>query len=148
MTWLMVRAKIYQEEQLPAKYCMIRHFQFLVIHNMMDISKETFQLSTNFLTKSLKILLRTQEQELFLRIDKWLMNGKGPSLKNLQYCKFTTINNASQTILGESGRKINRIWVNQGSKFYNKSMKSRLHDYETQMYWCCINSNEIQVWCC
>ena len=42
------------------------------------------------------------------------MNGKGPSLKNLQYCKFTTINNASQTILGESGRKINRIWLNQG----------------------------------
>ena len=40
--------------------------------------------------------------------------------------KGITITNAFQEILDESGCKPNKIWVNKGSEFYNKSMKSRL----------------------
>ena len=34
-----------------------------------------------------------------------------------------TITNAFQKILDESNRKPNKIWVDEGSEFYNKSMK-------------------------
>ena len=40
--------------------------------------------------------------------------------------KTTTITNAFQKILDESNLKPNKIWVDKGSKFYNKSMKSWL----------------------
>ena len=35
----------------------------------------------------------------------------------------TTITNAFQKILDESNRKLNKIWVDEGSEFYNRSMK-------------------------
>ena len=35
-----------------------------------------------------------------------------------------TITNAFQKILDESNRKPNRIWIDKGSEFYNRSMKS------------------------
>ena len=35
----------------------------------------------------------------------------------------TTITNAFQKILDESNRKPNKIWVDEGSEFYNRSMK-------------------------
>ena len=38
--------------------------------------------------------------------------------------KGTTITNAFQNILKESNRKPNKIWVDKGSEFYNRSMKS------------------------
>ena len=38
--------------------------------------------------------------------------------------KVTTITNAFQKILRESHCKSNKIWVDKGSKFYNRSMKS------------------------
>ena len=38
----------------------------------------------------------------------------------------TTINNAFQKILHESNRKPDQIWVDTGSEFYNRSMKSWL----------------------
>ena len=38
--------------------------------------------------------------------------------------KGITITNAFQKILKESNRKPNKIWVDKGSEFYNKSMKS------------------------
>ena len=34
----------------------------------------------------------------------------------------------------ESNRKPNKIWVDKGSEFYNKSMKSRLQDNDVEMY--------------
>ena len=37
-----------------------------------------------------------------------------------------TITNALQKILDKSNRKPNKIWVDRGSEFYNKSMKSWL----------------------
>ena len=40
--------------------------------------------------------------------------------------KVITITNAFQKILDESGRKPNKIWVDKGSEFYNRSMKSWL----------------------
>ena len=36
------------------------------------------------------------------------------------------ITSAFQNILNESKRKPNKIWVDKGSEFYNRSMKSRL----------------------
>ena len=36
--------------------------------------------------------------------------------------------------MDESGHKTNRIWVNHGSKFYNRLMKSWLHDNDTEIY--------------
>ena len=41
------------------------------------------------------------------------------SLKNK---KGITISNAFQKILDESNRKPNKIWLDKGSEFYNKSM--------------------------
>ena len=40
--------------------------------------------------------------------------------------KGTTITNAFQKILDESNGKPNKIWVDKGGKFYNRSMKSWL----------------------
>ena len=40
--------------------------------------------------------------------------------------KVTTITNAFQKILDESPCKPNKIWVDKGSEFYNRSMKSFL----------------------
>ena len=42
----------------------------------------------------------------------------------LNYQRSITITNALQKILDESNSKSNRIWVDKGSEFYNKSMKS------------------------
>ena len=39
--------------------------------------------------------------------------------------KGIAITNAFQKILDESNRKPNKIWVDKGNKFYNRSMKSR-----------------------
>ena len=45
-----------------------------------------------------------------------------------------TITKAFQNILGESNRKPNKIWVDKGSKFYNRSMKSWLQDNDIELY--------------
>ena len=42
--------------------------------------------------------------------------------------KSIIITNAFQEILGESNRIPNKIWVDKGIKFYNRSMKSWLED--------------------
>ena len=39
-----------------------------------------------------------------------------------------------QEILDESGRKPNKIWVDKGGEFYNRSMKSWLQDNDIEMY--------------
>ena len=45
-----------------------------------------------------------------------------------------TITNDFQKILKESNRKPNKIWVDKGSKFYNRSMKSWLEKDDIEMY--------------
>ena len=48
--------------------------------------------------------------------------------------KGITITNAFQKILDESNRKVNKIWVDKASGFYNKSMKSFLQNNDIEMY--------------
>ena len=48
--------------------------------------------------------------------------------------KGTTITNAFQSILDSSKRKPNKIWVDQGSEFYNNVFKKWLKDNNISMY--------------
>ena len=48
--------------------------------------------------------------------------------------KGVTITNAFQRFLDESKCKPNKIWVDKGSEFYNRSMKSWLQDKNIEMY--------------
>ena len=48
--------------------------------------------------------------------------------------KWLSIVNAFQTILDSSKRKPNKIWIDQGSDFYNSSFKSWLKDNGIKMY--------------
>ena len=48
--------------------------------------------------------------------------------------KGITITNAFQHFLDESIRKPNKIWVDKGSEFYNRSMKLWLEKDNTEMY--------------
>ena len=43
---------------------------------------------------------------------------------HLKYKNCITITNAFQKILKEPNRKPNKIWIDKGSKFYNRSVKS------------------------
>ena len=45
--------------------------------------------------------------------------GKYACVTPFKVAKVITITNASQTNLDESGCKTNKIWVGQGSEFYN-----------------------------
>ena len=47
--------------------------------------------------------------------------------------KGITITNAFQIILDESNSKPNKIWLDKGSEFYNRSVKSWLQD-NIEMY--------------
>ena len=48
--------------------------------------------------------------------------------------KGFTITNAFQKILNRSNRKLNKIWVDKDSEFYNRSIKSWLEKNDTEMY--------------
>ena len=48
--------------------------------------------------------------------------------------KDVSIVNAFQNILDDSKRKPNKRWVDKGSEFYNRSMKSWLQDNDIAMY--------------
>ena len=48
--------------------------------------------------------------------------------------KGITITTAFQKILDESNRKPNKIWVDKGHEFYNRSMKSFLHNNDIEFY--------------
>ena len=48
--------------------------------------------------------------------------------------QIITITNAFQKILDEFNRKPNKIWVEKGSEFYNKSVKSWLEKNYIEMY--------------
>ena len=48
--------------------------------------------------------------------------------------KSITITNAFQKILNKSGRKPKQIWVDKGSEFYNRSIKSSLEKNDIEMY--------------
>ena len=48
--------------------------------------------------------------------------------------KGVSIVNAFQSILNSSRRKPNKIWVDQGSEFYNNSFKEWLKDNGIELY--------------
>ena len=48
--------------------------------------------------------------------------------------KVVNIVNAFQSILKKSNRKTNKIWVDKGNEFYNRSMKSWLEKNDLEMY--------------
>ena len=48
--------------------------------------------------------------------------------------KGIMITNAFEKILDESDKKPNKIWVDKGSEFYNRSMKSWLEKNDIEMY--------------
>ena len=52
----------------------------------------------------------------------------------LKYKKDVSIVNAFQKNLDDSNRKPNKIWVDKGSEFYNRSVKSWLQDNDVVMY--------------
>ena len=52
----------------------------------------------------------------------------------LKYKKGITIANAFQKILHESNRKPNKIQVDKGNRFYNRSMKSWLQVDDIEIY--------------
>ena len=55
----------------------------------------------------------------------------GCSFKNK---KGITITNAFQKVLHKSVCKPNKIWVDKGSEFYNRSMKLSLEDNDAEMH--------------
>ena len=48
--------------------------------------------------------------------------------------KGIIITNASQKILDESNRETNKIWVDKGSEFYNRSTKPWLENNDIEIY--------------
>ena len=53
---------------------------------------------------------------------------------SLKVKKRITIINAFQNILDERNHKPHEIWVDKGSEFYNRSMKSFLQNNDIEMY--------------
>ena len=59
--------------------------------------------------------------------------GKYIFVVGLKDQKETTTVNAFQSILDNSKRKPNKIWVDQGSEFYNTHLKKWLKDNDVEM---------------
>ena len=64
-------------------------------------------------------------------IDIYSKYARNIPLKDKKGIKIT---NAFQKILAESNCKPNKIWVDKGSEFYNRSMKSFLQNNDVEMY--------------
>ena len=54
--------------------------------------------------------------------------------RSFQIKKGISYVNAFQKVLGNSKRKPNKIWVDQGSEFYNSQFKMFLKDNNIEMY--------------
>ena len=54
--------------------------------------------------------------------------------KGLRFSLGVSIANAFQSILNKSNRKPNKIWVDKGSEFYNRSMISWLEKNDIELY--------------
>ena len=53
-------------------------------------------------------------------------------LKDKKGIRFT---NAFKTFLNESSHKPNKVYLDKGSEFYNRSIKSFLQNNDIEMYW-------------
>ena len=63
--------------------------------------------------------------------------SKYPWVIRLKDKKVITITNAFQKILDESNPKSNKIWVDKGGEFCNRTMKSWLEKSDIEMYSTC-----------
>ena len=79
--------------------------------------------------------------KLVSKYNKWIrfllrvidIFGKQAWVIPLKDKKGVTIVNAFQRIWNNSKRKPNKLWVNKGSKFYNRSIKSWLEKNDIEM---------------
>ena len=62
------------------------------------------------------------------------MFGEYAFIVSLKDKKGTNIVNEFQSILDSPERKPNKVWVDQGSEFYNKIFKKWLKDNNIEMY--------------
>ena len=60
--------------------------------------------------------------------------SKNAQIVPLKAKKSITTTNAFEEVLDESNRKANKIWVDKGSEFYNRSLKSWLQDNDIDMH--------------
>ena len=60
--------------------------------------------------------------------------SKYASVVPLKDKRVVTIVNAFQKVLNKSDRKPNKIWIDKGGEFYNRSMKSWLEKNDIKMY--------------
>ena len=73
-----------------------------------------------------------KETQFFLcGIDIFSKYGRFIPLKDK---KSITIANAFQSIVDEFNHKQNNVWVDKGSDFYNRSLKSCLQDHNIEIY--------------
>ena len=102
-------------EELPKP--IIRKFEKQKVH-----SSFIDNLTKGFVNKGIRFLLCV--------IDIYTKYAWVISLKD----KKAIATNAFQKILDEAGRKPNKTWVDTGSKFYNRSIKSWLEKNSIEMY--------------
>ena len=62
------------------------------------------------------------------------MFSKYASVITIKDIKGTSIVNAFNKILSDSNKKPNKIWIDQGSEFYNNSFKDFLKISNIEMY--------------
>ena len=97
-----------------------------MIHNFFDKK-------TSNITGEQELVLKTKNQRKnsTYQILVYLKNEKYTPLKDK---KYITITNASQKFLKCVRHKSNKIWIDKGSKFYKRLMKSWLQGNDIEMY--------------
>ena len=109
--------RIFQTKSLLKNYTIVRKFKKRKVHSsIIDNTGDAALADIQFISKSNKEL-----RFLLCVIDIYSKYALVIPLKNK---KGITITNAFQKFLKESNRKPNKIWLDKGSEFYNKSMKS------------------------
>ena len=99
-----------------------RRVQSLLIGNIWAADPAHIQLISKF-NKGIRFLLCV--------INIYSKYARGITLKDK---KYITITNAFQEILKESTSKPNKIWVDKGIEFYNRSMKTWLEKKAIEIY--------------
>ena len=116
------------DQQLPEKLrkLIIRKFKTPRVHSQFINTIQGVDLANMHLTSTNNkgILLLLCVIEIFSRYAWFIL---------LKDNKDITITNAFQEILDQSCRKPNKIWVDKGSEFYNRSMKSFLQNNDIEM---------------
>ena len=144
MIWLMEILKIQQKEQIPIKSSDIaknpKHDEYQrglasMAYTFFDkkskITDVAMQQMKNLQMNFINQLSENLKKEKYIYINIFSKYAWVVPLKDK---KVVTIVNSFQKILDDSKRKPNKIWVDKGSKFYNRSMKSWLEKNDIEMY--------------